>query len=222
MKKAKGLYLGEADALRIAEAAGLPVPHVYSAGMSDDVEFIEMDFIPGQTLEQVWNDMTAEQKGDIAKQLRGILIAMRSIPPPSQMIVSCDGTGVWETRKYRTYDAPPCLDEQAFNEYLLSGLTFKTPPAVRDAFAEKLRTNHRVVLSHCDLAPRNIIVRDGKVVALIDWADAGWYPEYWEYVKFFQRNFPRDDFWCYASEIFPELYPHELVDYIALLTWQLP
>lgn len=223
VKKARGMYLGEADALRTAKAAGLPVPHVYSSGSSDGIKYIEMEFVPGQTLEQAWPDMTAEQKGTIAKQLKDLLTTMRSVPPPpSQTIGSCDGIEIRDTRAYHTYDAKACPNEQAFNEYLISGLNPKTPPEVRDAFSAMLRTNHRIVLSHCDFAPRNIIVREGRVVALIDWADAGWYPEYWEYVKFFQRNSPGSDFWCYASHIFPQLYPHELVDYIALLTWQLP
>ena len=26
-------------------------------------------------------------------------------------------------------------------------------------------------------------MRDGKIVARIDWQFAGWYPEYWEYTK---------------------------------------
>lgn len=25
-------------------------------------------------------------------------------------------------------------------------------------------------------------MRDGRIVALLDWEYAGWYPEYWEYV----------------------------------------
>lgn len=27
------------------------------------------------------------------------------------------------------------------------------------------------------------MVRDGKVVAIIDWELSGWYPEYWEFAK---------------------------------------
>lgn len=222
VKKAIGVFLGEADALRTAGMAGLPVPQVYGTGTSNGLNYIQMDFIPGQTLEQAWKDMTADRKSDVAKQLRDILTAMRSVPPPPQLIGACDGSGIRDTRAWHTYDGPVCPDERAFNEYLISGLNPKTPPAVRDAFAVKLCTNHREVLSHCDLAPRNIMVRDGRIVALIDWADAGWYPEYWEHVKFFQRNWPGNDFWCYASEIFPQSYPSELVDYIALMTWQLP
>lgn len=42
---------------------------------------------------------------------------------------------------------------------------------------------HEIVLTHSDFSPRNILVRGDQVVALIDWEMAGFYPEYWEYVK---------------------------------------
>ncbi len=43
-----------------------------------------------------------------------------------------------------------------------------------------------IVFSHADLLPPNIIVSTGPrpaVTAVIDWAQAGWYPGYWEYCK---------------------------------------
>ena len=43
--------------------------------------------------------------------------------------------------------------------------------------------NHDIVLTHNDLAPRNILVRDGYVVAILDWELCGFNPSYWEYVK---------------------------------------
>lgn len=38
------------------------------------------------------------------------------------------------------------------------------------------------MFTHGDIAARNIIVRDRKIVAILDWEFAGWYPEYWDYV----------------------------------------
>ena len=44
--------------------------------------------------------------------------------------------------------------------------------------------NHdRIVLTHGDLVPRNILVKNGRIVGIIDWEMAGFYPEYWEYAK---------------------------------------
>jgi Ser/Thr protein kinase RdoA (MazF antagonist) len=75
------------------------------------------------------------------------------------------------------------------------------------------------VFSHRDLTPRNILVHEGKISGLVDWEDSGWYPEYWEYVKFFQR--PADKGWKdYAEDIFPEYYHDELVDFTAISKWQ--
>jgi hypothetical protein len=42
---------------------------------------------------------------------------------------------------------------------------------------------YRTFFSHADLCTGNIIVRDGKIAAMVDWQFAGWYPEYWEYTK---------------------------------------
>jgi len=46
-----------------------------------------------------------------------------------------------------------------------------------------LKDDHRIVLTHGDLQPRNIVVQGDKVTGIIDWEFGGWYSEYWEYVK---------------------------------------
>lgn len=51
---------------------------------------------------------------------------------------------------------------------------------VRRMYAEN--SHHSIVFTHADLAPSNILVHEGHVVGIVDWQDAGWYPEYWEYV----------------------------------------
>jgi Phosphotransferase enzyme family len=42
---------------------------------------------------------------------------------------------------------------------------------------------HKIVFTHNDLHFSNIMVHNGHISALIDWADSGWYPDYWEYVS---------------------------------------
>ncbi|TPX11419.1 uncharacterized protein E0L32_007838 [Thyridium curvatum] len=195
-KSGKRICLQEADALRIAEEAGLPVPHVHHVEMTaDGKNHISMDYIEGQVLSEVWPTYSEVQKRAIIQQLL-----------------------------YFTYNAPACQDEQGFNEYLMGALMPQVSGPIRRAFEKRWRrTDHRVVFTHSDVAPRNIIVRDDKVVGLIDWEDAGWYPEYWEYVKFFQRSSTADADWKDAAdEIFPQAYPDELVDYIALSKWLAP
>lgn len=38
---------------------------------------------------------------------------------------------------------------------------------------------HKIVFTHNDLHFTNIMIHDGHISGLIDWADSGWYPEYW-------------------------------------------
>ncbi|KAF8153449.1 hypothetical protein B0H34DRAFT_723640 [Crassisporium funariophilum] len=52
--------------------------------------------------------------------------------------------------------------------------------------------DHRIVLSHGDLNPKNIMLLDGKddsisVSGIIDWEMGGWYPEYWDSLKALER-----------------------------------
>ena len=220
LKSGKRIAMGEAEALRVATHAGIPAPRVHDVYSTPDGQgHIRMDYVPGQPLDTVWPNLSAEQKKDIARQLREIVEKMRSVAPPPGLIGACDGTEIRDTRLYFTYHSPPCHDEKAFNGFLLSNLYEHTPPLVQEAFSQRLRSNHRIVLSHCDLTPRNILVQDGKIKGLVDWEDSGWYPEYWEYVKFFQRTADKD--WKhYAGDIFPELYHDELVDFIAISRWQ--
>ncbi|KLU86845.1 hypothetical protein MAPG_05853, partial [Magnaporthiopsis poae ATCC 64411] len=43
-----------------------------------------------------------------------------------------------------------------------------------------------MVLTHGELNAKNIMVtRDGRVTAVLDWSQSGFYPVYWEFVKAF-------------------------------------
>ncbi|KJK86133.1 hypothetical protein H633G_10016 [Metarhizium anisopliae BRIP 53284] len=220
VKSGKRLAVGEAEAMRVARKAGIPVPLVYQAKtFPDGKSEIHMDYVQGESLDKLWPTMSVEEKKDVCRELREILEQMRSIAPPCELIGACDGTEIRDTRVLNTYHHPPCCDEETFNGFLLSSLFKITPEAVREALALHLRTDHRIVLSHCDLAPRNILVQDGKITGLVDWEDGGWYPEYWDYVKFFQRP-ATTDWKQYAKDIFPKLYHDELVAYTAISRWQ--
>ncbi|KAH6694138.1 kinase-like domain-containing protein [Plectosphaerella plurivora] len=77
---------------------------------------------------------------------------------------------------------------------------------------QEIATTHlgryRTCFTHADLAPRNIIVGDGQVAAIIDWGFAGWYPEYWEYTRA-HYNYVSEEWEEYLSEALP-VYSTEL------------
>ncbi|KAI0391532.1 kinase-like protein [Xylariaceae sp. FL0594] len=242
-KSSQGLPIAEAKALEVASEAGLPAPRsfggfkapfeticngneipdsgtVYAEGFSPVIH-VHMSHVPGQPLDKLWKDMAEDQRRNIARQLGEIVKKMRAVPPPPNYIGTCDGKQIRDPRLYDTYTGPTCDSEQAFNEWLISEIRSVVAPLVKEAFARRLRTGHRIVLSHCDLTPRNIMVdEEGKnITGLIDWENSGWYPEYWEYVKFF-HSYSTDGWRNYAEYIFPEIYHDELIEYTALLRYQ--
>jgi thiamine kinase-like enzyme len=93
---------------------------------------------------------------------------------------------------------------------------------MRRALADALSDTSKIVFTHNDLSPRNIIVVGNRVKGLLDWEYAGWYPEYWEFVKFFERPTNCKGWKDYAGVIFEREYPQELITFQALARWQKP
>lgn len=49
--------------------------------------------------------------------------------------------------------------------------------------AESHAIPHAIVFTHGDLNPRNILAENGKITGIVDWENAGFFPEYWEHTK---------------------------------------
>jgi aminoglycoside phosphotransferase (APT) family kinase protein len=215
--------LDELSALRLAADLQLPAPRGYAArkDLTSEQTSIEMDFIDGENLEKAWQGMTKVEKRNICEQLRVILSTMRSAPHNIGLIGSCSGGPTRDPRQFTVYTKGPFTTEAEFNDFyfhLLEGI----PKPISDALRKVGKTNHRIVFSHGDLSQHNIIVKNNQIVALIDWEYAGWYPEHWEYVKFFDRYSENRDWKDYAEIIFPQIYDEELVLHQAVRRWQYP
>ncbi|POR32750.1 Putative phosphotransferase enzyme family protein [Tolypocladium paradoxum] len=79
----------------------------------------------------------------------------------------------------------------------------------------QLGTEYPIVFTHGDIAARNIMVRDGRIVALLDWEFAGWYPEYWEYV-FALRGMDNID-WETLGRYIPSLFAKRPVNQLPVV-----
>jgi thiamine kinase-like enzyme len=66
---------------------------------------------------------------------------------------------------------------------------FKLATSLRATYCQKyedpwrplLPDTGKITLTHEDLHQGNILV--SQVLAIIDWGQSGWYPDYWEYCK---------------------------------------
>ena len=70
------------------------------------------------------------------------------------------------------------------------------------------RHRNKTVFTHGDINGSNILVKNGKVVALIDFEMSGFYPQYWEYTTAMHSNYV--DGWTEQIPKFLTPYPTEL------------
>lgn len=220
VKSGPAILAQEGRALQFASSLHLPVPALREVHALDRGTMIKMDFVDGECLEEAWRSLDGEQKQGIAEQLRDILTTMRQATP-TQNTIGAFGGPAHEVRLYSSYDGGPFNTEAEFNDFILD-LVPGTPSMVRDAFVPLLGVNSKIVFTHASLSPQNIIVKEGRIQALLGWSCAGWYPEYWEYVKFVDRPTSCEDWKEYAATIFETQYPQKLVTFQALKQWQFP
>lgn len=219
-KAGERVFPSEGKALALAHSLQLPVPALHAVSATQTHTEIVMDFVDGECLEEAWKTMDEAQKRSVAEQLRDIVSTMRLAPFNQQSIGTIDGP-VRDVRQISDYTGGPFDSERELNDFVLDLLP-GTPPAVRQTLTESLRTDHSIVFTHGDLSPRNIIVQRDRIQGLLDWELAGWYPEYWEYVKFFDRSTSCKEWKEYADIIFATEYPQELLTCQALARWQRP
>jgi hypothetical protein len=74
---------------------------------------------------------------------------------------------------------------EAFHEGLASALLKRTDTSWSQMVARLITpmSCYESTFTRDDLAPRNILVRDTKIVAIFDRELSGYYPDYWEYIK---------------------------------------
>lgn len=186
---------------------GIPVPEVYWSGMVENMGVIEMEMIAGDTLQSLWGGLSTDEKRSYAQQLGEMVNRLRSLE--GSYIGSLAQRPAVDARRDRNYGGP--FDgEAAFNNFLLSNTISSTPKIYRKMLEDLLSTTtHKILFTHGDLSPTNIIVKGGRIVGVVDWEYAGWYPEYWEFVQFFRALYV--DYRDYADEIFETRYPAELM-----------
>ena len=77
----------------------------------------------------------------------------------------------------------PFAGIQDFHRHLRQGFQYDpgNNPEINELIHLQEAASHPPVLTHGDLSSLNILVRDDKIVGIIDWETAGWLPSYWEY-----------------------------------------
>ncbi|RPD71813.1 hypothetical protein L226DRAFT_537810 [Lentinus tigrinus ALCF2SS1-7] len=183
----------------------IPVPKVFMVFKYAGLVHIVMELVPGTALrEAVYYDadgapttgdgmVTNEQLHGIMLQLRKIVEELRDLGrrfPPTRLMLGSLSGGRY-TNTYFLEHLPSARFESIadFHAYWLKRVhPYKNMDGDAYEHLKRLARDSALYpseagvpkLTHGDLAPRNIIVRDGKIVAIVDWETFGWYPDFWE------------------------------------------
>ncbi|OSD02659.1 kinase-like protein [Trametes coccinea BRFM310] len=201
VKTGAAVSVNEAKAMVFVRAhTSIPVPKVYMVFKHEDLVHIVMERIDGVDFRTAqhrdangeWSPdggmLTPQGVRNIVQHLSQIIQELRDLG--RRFPLDQPHFGSWPEGPFRnsyfSIDPPslPFASDAEFHRYFLKRLESKysDTSTYRD-LEELFRTSPAEpapVLSHGDFADRNILVKDDRVVAIIDWETFGWYPEFWD------------------------------------------
>lgn len=162
-----------------------------------------MQYIPGNNLDSAWDGLSKAHRDTIFEELTSYISTLRSLKPPKPDLVSSAlENPAYDCRIGSRFYGP--MTQYEFHSLARGHLVMEdVAPFLGEEVAKVRTSTYRTHFTHADLAPRNIIVKDGYVAAIIDWAFAGWYPEYWEYTKANYLMFRGPEWGQYLDITFP-------------------
>lgn len=188
----KGSNRTEADMMHYAATNGVLAPKVLAVYdvYKDDPEkpagcAMLSDLVPGEPLSDVWADLSDAEKSSIVAQLREQMARIRACTQPYIGRMNNRPTRNIYDRLPTTY-CGPFASEEEFDNWCVDRVPvgffglgrWKWP---RWLEKERRKSSGKFVLTHGDLSPRNILVKDGKITGIVDWERSGFFPEYAEY-----------------------------------------
>ncbi|EEH04116.1 conserved hypothetical protein [Histoplasma capsulatum G186AR] len=176
-------YHVEAHTLRLVEQfTRIPAPRPVDVLGTPRFSYLLMTCVPGRPIGPMIDTMTDEELKQVVLDLKEYVSQLRNIPRPTTdfQICNSEGGGLLDWRIPDSQREELRFKTEAdFNNYLT------------DPFCEEIRQRaarshdicHEIVFTHGDLNPRNILAENGKITGIVDWENAGWFPEYWEFTK---------------------------------------
>jgi hypothetical protein len=195
----------------VAANTTIPVPRVFKVVDWLGRTVIFMEFIDARMLITTWLKMPSNERMDIMLQSKGYLAQLRNLKPPHPgRVEAVDGTGCFDVREMSDRFGPFATVAE-FHQYHGYSSIRNSPnwTKYQPHFEKCDGRSYRTVFSHCDIGPHNILVKEGRIVAIIDWEFAGWYPEYWEYTRMFFGSTGFTGWWETWDQVM-DRYPDEL------------
>jgi Phosphotransferase enzyme family len=186
----------EADSLAFVGAhTTLPTPKLIGTYNDNGITYIVMSRLPGKPLVSLLPTMSLSEINVVTSDLKAMMDELRSLRiqnfetwsyigsvgrQPCRdflFMLGDESKGPFQTEE----DMYENIIERWINRFKMNPLLESSVEFTRRLYRET--SGNDIVFTHGDLDPRNILVENGRVSGIVDWEQAGWYPEYWEYIK---------------------------------------
>ncbi|KAF2278679.1 uncharacterized protein EI97DRAFT_371953 [Westerdykella ornata] len=144
----------EATALARSVLGDVQVPHIYFAGQIDGRPVLVQERIPGVGLNVAWQYISPSQKTSFKNQARDLLRRLHTIKPASSTQNAA--------RSHLVPDPDP-VDHRGIQEL------------EKEILISDQNTDPDLGFMHNDFTQSNCIVRDDRIVGLVDWEMAGFF-----------------------------------------------
>lgn len=181
--------LSEATTLRfIADnTSAVPIPKVVFAFSREGKSYTITRKVKGECLLTALGGLSDKTKREVMAQVRVIHAELKSLRSPEDIAVANVGMGPLRYINGRLLGDCGLIGPFASMDEFHSWLE-RAVEEGDEKFAESVRATLRrlpskplkSVFTHGAFTPRNIFVKDGKVVGVVGWSGAGWWPPYWE------------------------------------------
>lgn len=190
-------------AMEMARRVGVRVPHVpRTAG-----DYMVMQYVCGRALTDAWPTLGWLTTIHLALVLRRYVRAMRTLQSPTAGSLATGSCRSYFLKDYfgLPAHARPC-DIQSFIDFWAAFVSMRHDfqRARKGVRSRPLSWVPRaddasLVLTHHDLAPRNLLLDNSGKLWVLDWDFAGWYPQFFEYAAIY--NFRELHEWSFLCRL---------------------
>lgn len=235
LRTGEHVHLAEAATMQfVAAYTSIPVPHVNCSFIHKNKAYIVEEVMPAAaTLWSKLETLSEKERDHICSQLRVMMQELRAIPPrPGTGVQNCVGGSLHDARIPHVRGRfGPFKTQQEFHLFLREGnwpmgWTDDIPNSqpdidVYDMIKRQDGPWQPPVFTHGNLHPGNILVEGDKIVGIVNWNYAGWYPKYWEFTSAWSGNALKmiDPAWQVMIHQFLDDHPQELLMEITRKRW---
>ncbi|EGE01224.1 hypothetical protein TEQG_00277 [Trichophyton equinum CBS 127.97] len=190
LKKGRENTENEANALIVVEQyISISTPRLIDSVMINKTSgFILMTKVAGRSLSSILHRITWEELEQIGKDLANLVTELRRIPNTSNYLIADTQGGPVSDHRFFYQTWGPFKTVSGFTDRLLrdvKGARDKPP------LSFLYKKTHKVYFIHSDIHMTNLFVTRGRLSGVVDWENAGFKPEYWEYIR---------AMWAYGAE----------------------